>query len=382
MKIVIKTSIIFFAIILLFACNSTNKKQANNEASEKITDSLVIKKNINDTNYVSRVTPDYYGTGWPVLEQGKMYNKEKIGMWKYYYPKDSASYFIVIQCFDLGETSPDSLPDSLFSKSTIAGVEEMNSYEDGHVETYDYKRYFPNGKVMSKGSYANGHGYDSSFCWSGELRIKEKMVDGYLEGERLIFDINCKLEAREFYVNGNQEGLQYNYYSDGSICSKVTYVNGVMEGEVISYFSSGKKRSKRNYSNGELNGEQIDYYTEGVPHFVYNFKNGKKHGEQLEWAKGGGLLYGREIYIDGNYQVEKQEKSRSSDGQKCSRCMGHYQGGFCGICGGASGERVNESYSKAAKCEFCGGSGFIPKGGIHGGSKLCPSCKGKGKQIY
>jgi hypothetical protein len=71
-----------------------------------------------------------------------------------------------------------------------------------------------------------------------------------------------------------------------------------------------------------------------------------------------------------------------TDGQKCSRCTGYYRGGFCDVCGGASGERVNESYSKAANCEFCGGSGLIEKGGIHGGKKLCSSCKGKGKQIY
>lgn len=72
-----------------------------------------------------------------------------------------------------------------------------------------------------------------------------------------------------------------------------------------------------------------------------------------------------------------------TDGQKCSNCgLGRYQSGFCGSCNAASGERVNESYSKAAKCDFCRGSGFIDKGGIHGGRKVCPSCKGKGKQIY
>lgn len=69
----------------------------------------------------------------------------------------------------------------------------------------------------------------------------------------------------------------------------------------------------------------------------------------------------------------------ASDGLKCTQCIGHYQGGFCDICGAASPERVQESYSKAANCKYCQGSGVIPNGNRY---KVCPSCRGTGKQTY
>lgn len=72
----------------------------------------------------------------------------------------------------------------------------------------------------------------------------------------------------------------------------------------------------------------------------------------------------------------------NSEGEKCTQCFGHYRNGFCTQCGTASAERVAESYSKAPNCEFCNGSGYIDAGGIHNRKKICPSCKGNGKQTY
>jgi hypothetical protein len=98
---------------------------------------------------------------------------------------------------------------------------------------------------------------------------------------------------------------------------------------------------------------------------------------------------------DGQYECvacftqDRREKERqteteyASDGQSCRVCgTGRYSGGFCNLCGAASPDRVQESNSNAPNCEYCQGAGVIKTGGMHDHYKVCPSCKGSGKQTY
>lgn len=165
---------------------------------------------------------------------------------------------------------------------------------------------------------------------------------------------------------------------------KAYYIKGLKNGECVWYFkNSGNKISAReNYVNDTLNGLRITYHEDGGKEFVENYVNGKLEGKRLIYMKGGELLWAHEVYKNGELIPEKKTKAYTSDGQKCSQCFGHYRGGFCSQCGKAAPDRLKESYSKLANCEMCNGLGFVPRGGIHGGKKLCPSCKGKRKQIY
>lgn len=77
------------------------------------------------------------------------------------------------------------------------------------------------------------------------------------------------------------------------------------------------------------------------------------------------------------------ETEYASDGQSCRVCgTGRYSSGFCNLCGAASPDRVQESNSKAPNCEYCQGAGVVKTGGMHDHYKVCPSCKGSGKQTY
>lgn len=68
-----------------------------------------------------------------------------------------------------------------------------------------------------------------------------------------------------------------------------------------------------------------------------------------------------------------------SSGSKCQRCSGHYENGFCNLCGGASPERVNQSIQSRANCEMCQGNKYVEG---YDGVKVCPVCKGIGKKSY
>ena len=75
------------------------------------------------------------------------------------------------------------------------------------------------------------------------------------------------------------------------------------------------------------------------------------------------------------YGIDLNESTSS----RCQRCSGHYEDGFCNLCGGASPERVNQSNQNRANCEMCKGNKYIEG---YDGVKVCPVCNGTGKESY
>jgi hypothetical protein len=79
--------------------------------------------------------------------------------------------------------------------------------------------------------------------------------------------------------------------------------------------------------------------------------------------------------VANKYGIDINETASS----KCQRCNGHYEDGFCNLCGGASPERVNQSNQNRANCEMCQGSKYVEG---YDGVKVCPVCNGSGKESY
>ena len=79
--------------------------------------------------------------------------------------------------------------------------------------------------------------------------------------------------------------------------------------------------------------------------------------------------------VANKYGIDINETASS----KCQRCNGHYEDGFCNLCGGASPERVNQSNQNRANCEMCQGSKYVES---YDGVKVCPVCNGSGKESY
>jgi hypothetical protein len=79
--------------------------------------------------------------------------------------------------------------------------------------------------------------------------------------------------------------------------------------------------------------------------------------------------------VANKYGIELNESSSS----RCNRCSGHYEDGFCNLCGGASPERVNQSNQNRANCEMCQGNKYVEG---YDGVKVCSVCNGTGKESY
>lgn len=75
------------------------------------------------------------------------------------------------------------------------------------------------------------------------------------------------------------------------------------------------------------------------------------------------------------YGIDLNESTSS----RCQRCSGHYEDGFCNLCGGASPERVNQSNQNRANCEMCQGNKYVEG---YDGFKICAVCNGTGKESY
>ena len=244
------------------------------------------------------------------------------------------------------------------------------------------------------------HDYDGKLIHDGILHTEWRCSQSYIRKKKdieiILYNDDGTISGKRAHQDGKivPDGVFELRYGDGSIKSTDSIVNGTYNGMHREYYPSGKIKVEFNKINGRGIGQFKEFYETGQLKTEFKYVDGRIRGWITNYSEFGELINTVESsldIIDRNIAKESanerraeevNKKSYITDGQKCSRCTGYYRGGFCNVCGGASGERVNESYSKAANCEFCGGSGLIEKGGIHGGKKLCSSCKGKGKQIY
>jgi hypothetical protein len=79
--------------------------------------------------------------------------------------------------------------------------------------------------------------------------------------------------------------------------------------------------------------------------------------------------------VANKYGIDLNETKRS----RCQRCSGHYEDGFCNLCGGASPERANQSNQNKANCQMCQGNKYVDG---YDGVKICTVCNGSGKESY
>ena len=66
---------------------------------------------------------------------------------------------------------------------------------------------------------------------------------------------NGQIKIKETILNGKLQGERITYFENGQVEIKANYINGLLNGEFISYFENGQLCVKRYYQNGKSTGD-------------------------------------------------------------------------------------------------------------------------------
>lgn len=310
----------------------------------------------NVENSITIDSVEYFPNSKQISRKGKLTNGKRDGIWiDYYESGDVWTKKSYVQGNLDGEWS---------SYMQNGQIEVKGVYVQGKFDGERYE-YYEDGKIKLKASYIQGKSVgDTTFKYypSGKIYNIERNLNNARDGECVYYYENGKIKSVENYIQGGSSGVSTYYFENGDVQRKEAYEQGLPSGDFVSYYENGKVEKEENYYNGEQKW-RIEYDSTGL-----ETSNTKIAYEQH-----------REAMNEAFNRGQGNAKTYASDGQQCKECPGHYRGGFCGLCGAASKDRIKESDSKLAACEYCNGAKFVK---VMSGTKVCPSCKGSGKQKY
>ena len=110
---------------------------------------------------------------------------------------------------------------------------------------------------------------------SGQLKNKQKYVNGQQIGESINYFENGQIESKSFFVKGKYHGESVGYHENGTLRYRMNYVNGKLNGEYIVYYDNGQIEYKQIFVNDLRNGERTSYYKDGQVNENGFYKNGK-----------------------------------------------------------------------------------------------------------
>lgn len=113
------------------------------------------------------------------------------------------------------------------------------------------------------------------YYYSGRKQGEGTLLDGKINGFRVLYYQNGKTSTERTYKAGIANGSEKEYYEDGSLRQKGEYIDGKEEGAWESYFPNGQIKLHSNYAKGEVNGKAIKYYSSGKVKESVFIKNGK-----------------------------------------------------------------------------------------------------------
>lgn len=197
-------------------------------------------------------------------------------------------------------------------------VDTVNQVDaNGRKQGY-WIKYFPNGKVMYRGTFKNDQpiGQMERFFEDGKPRATMIFSEDGNYSESTLFFENGKISAHGFY-NGNIKDsiwTYYSYYTDQKVSSEtyemgvkngpetVFYPNGevseiipwkqnVKDGAWLQFFEDGKKKLEAKYQFNRVNGLYILYYPNGMFMVRGNFIDDRRNGKWLFYDEMGKIKY-------------------------------------------------------------------------------------------
>lgn len=126
--------------------------------------------------------------------------------------------------------------------------------------------WFPNGKLMAKGKYADQQ-RDSLWQffseYDGSLVSEEFYLDGKKHGPEKIFFPGKGVAEIITWNDGVRDGKWEQFYDDGAPKLVCSYKNGEKEGPLMTFFVTGKLLVSGFYSNGHQDSTWIYYDDKG-----------------------------------------------------------------------------------------------------------------------
>lgn len=230
----------------------------------------------------------YYVLNNTKSSEGSYKNGEKDGTWKYYYLDGkllttenhtkgnlNGKYEIYNEAGFL-ERSMNYKDDErqgeylLYTSEKDLAVKLF--YINGVLTQYTYLD--ENNKFVPYIPIQNETGHILAYYPNKQKSVDYKLLNGFIEGEYLVYFRDGKLMNKEFYANTLKEGKEYNYYPNGKLASESEHINGKTHGLYKTYNMNGTLKIQANYSYDYLNGESILYDDNGKEIKRIKFRNG------------------------------------------------------------------------------------------------------------
>lgn len=248
-------------------------------------------------------------------------------------------------------------------------VQTMTRNEEGKFIVHGVEaRFFPNGKLKSRGlltqgkrngkwvfvsdmgyvtqgEYQEGRRSNLWKTWDSEknLLVSEQFVDDNLHSFRRLYHLDGKISHQLFYHFGVKQGLELFWHSNGNKAKEFHWVNGMRHGEIREWSMGGKALLKGRYFMNVPDGEWKYYDEEGNllrssvfedgtgVLYEYDFLkkpegNGAKRFLKRESAYKNGKLEGKDIvyFPNGSLKSEYQYVR----GKKEGKFRAWYSSGF------------------------------------------------------
>lgn len=197
----------------------------------------------------------------------------------------------------------------LFQNFQNGIVSEEGLFDENDLKTGEWKEFYTDGKIKSKGNYNNGLKEGEWTFWfeNGNVEQKGKFIKGKPNGNWVLYFDDKSVKKEEIYRNGLLDG-QYKEYDrmgntiargefnegekdgnwlivQGEISMKGQYQTGLKIGEWTYFYKNENPAYKGNYISGQADGKHIFYFDDGRKWFEGKYRNGKKEGTWYYYPK-------------------------------------------------------------------------------------------------
>lgn len=190
---------------------------------------------------------------WTTYKMGKRHGEYK-RFFETGNPSESGKYYELLEIDSLKFVNIEDGPKRVYYPNGT--LERTELYKLGKKEG-EFIRYYADGKVMNRQSFANGElaGLMETFDDKGNptQRVHYKLVevDGVLKGvkngEEKAWKNNVMTMQTQF-VDGLENGKRISYFPDGKVSVINHFVSGKLNGQTIEYYPNGKIKSERTYA--------------------------------------------------------------------------------------------------------------------------------------